>query len=69
MGHHVIMGRKNFESIPERFRPFRIGLISHYRQIDYQAEGCVVLNSLEAALKSLKKMVIRTIHYWWRTNL
>ena len=21
MGHHVIMGRKNFESIPQKFRP------------------------------------------------
>ena len=52
MGHHVIMGRKNFESIPERFRPLpnRTNVIIS-RQSDYQAEGCVVLNSLEAALK------------------
>ena len=52
MGHHVIMGRKNFESIPERFRPLtnRTNVVIS-RQSDYQAEGSLVLNSLEAALK------------------
>ena len=52
MGHHVIMGRKNFESIPERFRPLpnRTNVVIT-RQSDYQAEGCVVVNSLEAALE------------------
>ena len=51
-GHHVIMGRKNFESIPERFRPLpnRTNVVIT-RQSDYQAEGCVVVNSLEAALE------------------
>jgi len=24
MNHHVIMGRKNFESIPEKYRPLKI---------------------------------------------
>ena len=52
LGHCVIMGRKNFESIPERFRPLpnRINVIIT-RQSDYQAEGCVVVNSLENALE------------------
>jgi dihydrofolate reductase len=51
-GHHVIMGRKNFESIPERFRPLpnRTNVVIT-RQSDYQAEGCEVVNSLEAALE------------------
>ena len=52
LGHHVIMGRKNFESIPERYRPLsnRTNIIIT-RQNKYQAEGCVVVNSLEAALE------------------
>ena len=52
MGHHVIMGRKNFESIPERFRPLpnRTNVVIT-RQSDYQAEGCLVVNSLENALE------------------
>lgn len=52
MGHHVIMGRKNFESIPERFRPLpnRTNVVIS-RQSDYQAAGCIVVNSLEAALE------------------
>ena len=52
IGHHVIMGRKNFESIPERFRPLpnRTNVVIT-RQSNYQAEGCVVVNSLEAALE------------------
>tara|TARA_B100000900_G_scaffold309321_1_gene268021 strand:- start:3525 stop:4025 length:501 start_codon:yes stop_codon:yes gene_type:complete len=52
VGHHVIMGRKNFESIPDRYRPLsnRINVVIT-RQSYYQAEGCVVVNSLEAALE------------------
>ena len=52
MGHHVIMGRKNFESIPERFRPLpnRTNVVIT-RQSDYQAEGCLVVNSLKTALE------------------
>jgi len=55
-GHHVIMGRKNFESIPEKFRPLpnRTNIIIT-RQPDYIAEGCVVVNSLEESLKVAKR--------------
>ena len=51
MGHHVIMGRKNFESIPHKYSPLpnRTNVIIT-RQADYSAEGCVVVNSVEAAL-------------------
>jgi dihydrofolate reductase len=54
-GHHVIMGRKNFESIPHKFRPLpnRTNIIIT-RQSDYKAEGCVVVNSVEEALKVAK---------------
>ena len=55
-GHHVIMGRKNFESIPHRFRPLpnRTNIIVT-RQSDYIAEGCYVVNSIEEALEIAKK--------------
>ena len=56
LGHHVIMGRKNFESIPERFRPLanRTNVIIT-RNSDYKAEGCVVVNSVEQALEVAKE--------------
>ena len=56
MGHHVIMGRKNFESIPHKYRPLpdRTNVVIT-RQSDYKAEGCVVVNSVEAALEIAKK--------------
>jgi dihydrofolate reductase len=55
MGHHVIMGRKNFESIPHKYRPLpnRTNIIVT-RQTDYKAEGCVVVNSVDAALEIAK---------------
>jgi len=56
LGHHVIMGRKNFESIPERFRPLanRTNVIIT-RNSDYKAEGCVVVNSVKQALEVAKE--------------
>ena len=55
MGHHVIMGRKNFESIPHKYRPLpnRTNVVIT-RQTDYKAKGCVVVNSVEAALEIAK---------------
>jgi len=55
MGHHVIMGRKNFESIPHKYRPLpdRTNIIIT-RQSGYKAEGCIVVNSVEAALEIAK---------------
>ena len=43
----VIMGRKNFESIPEKFRPLpnRENVILT-RQKDFTAENCLVFNSI-----------------------
>ena len=56
MGHHVIMGRKNFESIPHKFRPLpnRTNVVIT-RQTAYKADGCVVVNSVEAALHIAKQ--------------
>ena len=56
MGHHVIMGRKNFESIPHKYRPLpnRTNIVIT-RQSYYKAEGCIVINSVEAALEIAKQ--------------
>ena len=55
MGHHVIIGRKNFESIPHKFRPLpnRTNIIIT-RKSDYKDKGCVVVNSVEEALRVAK---------------
>ena len=47
-GHHIIMGRKNYESIG-RPLPNRTSVIIT-RNKDYQADGCVIVNSLSEAL-------------------
>ena len=56
LGHHVIMGRKNFESIPHKYRPLpnRTNVVIT-RQADYTAEGCVIVNSLGSALQIAKQ--------------
>lgn len=50
-GHHVITGRKNYESIPEKFRPLkdRVNIVVT-RNEDFQAPGAFVMGSLEEAL-------------------
>ena len=55
LGHHVIMGRKNFESIPHKYRPLtdRTNIVIT-RQSGYKAEGCIVVNSVVAALDIAK---------------
>ncbi len=54
--HHVIMGRKNFESIPHKYRPLpnRTNVIVT-RQDSYQAEGCIVVSSIIEALEKAKE--------------
>lgn len=49
--HYVIMGRKNYESIPEKFRPLpnRTNIVVS-RQKDYPAPGCILVNSLEEGI-------------------
>ncbi len=48
-GHHIIMGRKTFESVG-RPLPNRTNIIVT-RQEDYKAEGCIIVNSLEEAIQ------------------
>ena len=47
-GHHIIMGRKTFESFPSAL-PNRTSVIIT-RQSDYKADGCIVVGSLDEAI-------------------
>ena len=50
--HSVIMGRKNWESIPKKFRP-----LPHRKNIvvtrnnDFKGEGAIIVNSIEKAIE------------------
>lgn len=50
MGHHIIMGRKTYESLG-RLLPGRTTVIVT-RNNRYKVEGAIVVNSLEAALEA-----------------
>ena len=47
-GHTVVMGRKNWESIPERFRPLpnRKNIVIS-RNTDYKPEGAILISDLK----------------------
>ncbi len=49
MGHHIIMGRKTYESIGKHL-PGRTSVIIT-KQKDYRADGCVIADSVDDALK------------------
>ncbi len=49
LGHHVIMGRKTFESF-EGTLPKRVNIVIT-REKNYQAPGCLVAHSLDEALE------------------
>ncbi|RZJ30876.1 MAG: dihydrofolate reductase [Flavobacterium sp.] len=48
-GHYIIMGRKTFESFPKPL-PNRTHVVIT-RQKDYQADGCIIVDSIEKALE------------------
>jgi dihydrofolate reductase len=48
-GHHIIMGRKTFETFP-KLLPNRTHIVIT-RQQDYKSDGAIVVNTLEKALK------------------
>lgn len=52
-GHHIIMGRKTFESFLKPL-PNRTHIIIT-RQKEYQAEGCIIVDSIEKALEICPK--------------
>ena len=47
-GHHIIMGRKTYESVG-RPLPNRVNIVIS-RSADYIAEGCIVVNSIKEAI-------------------
>jgi dihydrofolate reductase len=49
--HYVIMGRRNYDSIPEKFRPLpnRTNVVVT-RQADFKAPGCTIVHSLEEGI-------------------
>lgn len=55
-GHCVIMGRKNWESLPHKFKPLpgRTNIVIT-RQKNYQADGGIVTDSLGNALAIAQK--------------
>jgi dihydrofolate reductase len=50
-GHYCIMGRKNYESIPEKFRPLpnRANVVVTHQK-NFQAPGCLVVNDIHDGL-------------------
>jgi dihydrofolate reductase len=53
-GHCIIMGRKTFKSIGKPL-PNRTSIIIS-RNMDFQIEGCITVNSLENAISEAKKI-------------
>ena len=55
-GHCVITGRKNYESIPEKFRPLpnRTNIVIT-RQTNYAAPGAIVVSSIDNAIAKAKE--------------
>ncbi|MBI9042338.1 dihydrofolate reductase [Lutibacter sp.] len=52
LNHHIIMGRKTFESLGKPL-PNRTTIIIT-RNTNYKVEGCIVVNSLKEALNAAK---------------
>jgi len=51
-GHHIIMGRKTFETFP-KLLPNRVHIVIS-RNTEYQAEGVIVVQSMQEALEKAK---------------
>ena len=54
-GHHVLVGRKTYESIPPKFRPLagRPNIVVS-RDATLKYEGCKIVTSLEDGIKFAK---------------
>lgn len=57
INHCIITGRKNYESIPEKFRPLpnRTNIVIT-RQTEYKAPGAIVVDTLEKAIAKAKEI-------------
>jgi len=62
MDNIVVMGRKNFESIPEKYRPLpRRENVVLTKNKEYKAEGCLVFHSIQEVLKHYENEEDRTL--------
>lgn len=54
--HHAIMGRRNYDSLPEKFKPLpnRTNIVVTH-QVNFHAPGCIVVNSIEKGLEIAKQ--------------
>ena len=56
VGHHCIMGRRNYDSIPEKYRPLRDRInVVVTRKTDFDAPSCVVVNSIQQGIDIARK--------------
>jgi dihydrofolate reductase len=55
-GHHVIMGRKNYDSLHDKFKPLphRTNIVVT-RQKKFEAPGCIVVHAVEEAINIARK--------------
>ena len=55
LNHYIITGRKNYESIPIKYRPLkdRVNVVVT-RQENYAEDGCAVVHSIEEGLELAK---------------
>lgn len=53
MGHHLLMGRKTYESISKPLPGREMIILTKSR--DYKVEGCVVLHSIEGAVRYARR--------------
>lgn len=62
LGQIVVMGRKNYDSIPTKFRPLpkRENVILT-RNKNYMADGCVVFHSMKECMEAYKDETERTV--------
>ena len=61
-GQIVVMGRKNYDSIPEKYRPLpnRQNVVLT-RNTDFEAPNCLVFHSLQACLEHFQDEQERTV--------
>lgn len=55
-GHHVIMGRKNYDSLHPKFKPLphRTNIVIT-RQQNFSAPGCIILHAVEPGIEIARK--------------
>jgi len=56
-GHVVIMGRKNFDSLPQKFKPLpnRTNIVLT-RNSNFKVEGCLIFGELDEAISYAKSI-------------